>query len=390
MKTTITEAAEIKPLDEAEEAYVDTHDPLAHTLRTQFNLDGLKLWFITLIYLGPLEKLVVPYFSGILKLVGVGIREWNPHIEAMLTGFVEFPIFMGYYLWSGRGVVEVFESFREKGSFRDLAQFDRFVQTALADFRRRAWPVLSLAFALLTVLAMNLLIWGPNSQVPPWFGDLLGFRIWTSTNIAIVAYAVCQVLIRESLLIYWLRRLWSEMGDQLRVHPYDSDGAGGLGAIGQHAVALFSFVLIVMLFILMATILPEFVKASPNTTFSFRFWSPLLVGIWVIYLIMIPLMFFLLVWPAHKAMLAQRDEQLEVYSRELEGLLGAAEKNALEDRGQLEDILKSVTQIKNVRAVILEDYPVWPASAQAKGLLGFTSALPTAYSILLFLIDVLS
>jgi hypothetical protein len=391
MNTTMTKTSPAASLEDQEKEYVDVRDPLAHTLRTKLNLDGMKLWFITLIYLGPVEKLILPYFSGILKLVEVGIRQWNPHIEALLTGFVEFPIFMGYYLWSGRGVVEVFESFREKRSFTDLDEFDRFMRTAMADFRRRLWPLISLAFALLTMLAMNFVIWAEGSDVPPWFGDLLYFRILASTNLTIVAYAVCQVLIRESLVIYWLRRLWSEMGDKLEIHPYDSDGAGGLGAIGKHAVALFSFVLIVMLFILMATILPEFVKTSPeNTAFSLRFWSPLVLGIWVIYLIMIPLMFFLLIWPAHKAMLAKRDEQLEVYSGELEELLGAAEKSALGERGKLEGILNNVSQLKNMRSVILQDYPVWPASTQAKGLLGFTSALPTAYSILLFLIDVLS
>lgn len=409
--------------------FIEQRDPLANFLRFTLKLDPLKMWFIAILYFGPFEKIILPALSDTFFHVDIfhingGIYTWSPHIEALLTGFVEFPIFLAYYLWSSRGVAELFQSLIENQSFKDDSDYINFLQSAIRSFGRKIWSIISLGCALLVALVMNLVIWGKGSPVPPWFGNLLYFRILASINIAIVAYAIAQVLIRETLIIIWLHRLWVRCEKQLNIHPYHSDGAGGLGAIGHHALLFFYFVVTVFIFLTMATILPGLLQsATTGEEFRLRFWNDLLPLLVAIYFILIPLMFFLLIWPAHKSMQRTRDKLLNLYSRRLDDQLDAARRRLdqfqaqnlqIEQSGLLErqtapqtelpdsdqagegkdiknlpEILKEVNEVKNLRAVILEDYPTWPINADTKRLFGITSSLPTIYSIAAFVFEIL-
>jgi hypothetical protein len=177
----------------------------------------------------------------------------------------------------------------------------------------------------------------------------------------------------------------------LDIHPYHGDQAGGLGGIGQHTVIFIFFVVVLMLFILMATIIPGFLaQGVPGENISFRLWSPVMVAIWVSYLIVIPCMVFLLIWPAHTVMLTKRAEILNTYSVQLDALLDQAAQYSSQDSKKFAESLEGTENLKKMRALILEDYPVWPLSRESKGMLGVTSALPTLYSGITFIVSVLS
>jgi hypothetical protein len=387
---TQTEGMPIEPAAEAETIfYVDTHDPLANFFRNKLHFDWIRIWFVALLYFGVLEKLILPYLGGYLNL-SVGIRQWVPHVEALLTGFIEFPIFLSFYLWSGRSVVGLFESFQDNQNFKDPRKYHQYYQDVLKSFQSKWYSIISLCIALLAVSAMHFVIWGKNSLVPPWFGDLLYMRVFTLFNIGLVAYCVSQSIIREGLLIISLRKLWQQMDDQLEIHPYHQDEAGGLGMIGQHGVSFLLFVVVLMLFILMATIFPAFVQQSDKEPFSIRLWSPILIVIWISYLVLIPVMLLLLFWPAHGLMLKKRAECLSIYSTRLDEKLAQANKNSAEDPKKVADVLEEVNKLKDLRAVILADYPVWPVNVESKRMIGFTTSLPTLYSAVTFIVGVLS
>jgi hypothetical protein len=374
-------------LENRELTYVDNKDPIAYFLRNKLHLNWISLWVIALIYFGFVEKIIVPSALGFLNIIGVGLTEWVPHVEALLTGFVEFPIFLAFYLWSGRGVAELFESLSEKEVFDDQEDYRAYISGVFESMRRRVWLGLSIVFAICAVLAMNFVFWGENAVVPPWFGPRTYFRIWGLFNIAFVAYAIAQVLIREILVIYWLGRLWREKEDQLVLHPYHYDGAGGLGDIGKHAVTFFFFILVLLLFIIMAIIIPEILKDHPEGVgITVRFWSPLLFIASLIYLVIIPFMFVLMIWPAHKIMVKKRDARLSIYSKELDNLLSAADSSASGDHEQLPAILDEIEKLRGLRKVILDDYPTWPIDTQSKLLFGITSSVPTAYSAVSFVV----
>jgi hypothetical protein len=369
---------------------IDSHDPLANFLRYRLKLDWPMLGFIALLYFGPFEKILLPYLGGFLRL-DVGIREWVPHVESLLTGFIEFPVFLAFYLWSGAGIVTLFYSMRQRHSFSDEAAYATFVERALKSFRNKLWPVIGLAAGILAALVMHFVIWSDNALVPPWFGDRPWMRALSLFNIGLVAYTVSQSLIREGLVIIWLNRLWRELGDKLDIHPYHEDEAGGLGSVGLHAVVYLFFVVALMLFILMATLIPGFMaQGVTGETIPLRFWSPVLVAIWVSYLIVIPATLFLLIWPAHSIMLKKRFESLSIYSSQLDDLLEKASRYTRQDPKKVADTLERMQNLKKMRAVILEDYPVWPLSRESTRMLGFTSAMPTLYSAVTFIVSTLS
>jgi hypothetical protein len=367
--------------------YIDTRDPLAKFFRNTLHFDWVRLWIVAILYFGIFEKIILPLLGNFLNLnLTIDIGQWVPHVESLMTGFVEFPIFLAIYLWSGRGVVELFDSFQENDSFNDPEGYQKFYGDAVKSFRHIAWPLASLAFALLAVVVMHFVIWGENTPVPPWFGDRLYMRILSLVNIGLVTYCVAQAAIREGLVIYWLRRLWKENEDDLEIHPYHPDGAGGLGTVGQHTVGFLFFVITVMLFILMATIIPSIIdQSSSEEVFSIRLWSPFIVLIWAFYLILVPIMIGLMLWPAHSVMLKKRADSLSKYSNEMDEQLLLATEHTAVSPTKVAEALEKLDVLRKIRSIILEDYPTWPSSIESRRLLGVTSFLPTLYSIVTFI-----
>ena len=369
--------------------YIDSSDPLANFFRNTLHFNWKWLWFVAFLYFGIFEKIILPLLGGFLNLT-VEIRQWVPHVESLLTGFVEFPIFLGFYLWSGRGVVELFESFQKNHAFKDPWKYQEYFKNVVKSFRNKAWPVTSLALALLAVVFTQFVLWGENTPVPPWFGDRLYMRILALVNIGLVAYCVAQSIIREGMVIIWLMRLWRDMEDELEIHPYHQDGAGGLGTVGQHTVAFLFFVITGMLFVLMATILPSFLAQTEGEEFSLRLWSPFIVLIWAAYLILAPLMLSLMLWPAHTVMLKKRADTLSINSSELDEQLIQGAEHAAVSPTKVAETLEKLNVLRSIRSVILEDFPTWPSSIESRRLLGLTSFLPTLYSVVTFFVGLLS
>jgi hypothetical protein len=214
-------------------SHIDSRDPLGLLLRKRLKLDWLSVWVIALLIYGPIEKLIIPYLGGYLNLGG-GIRQWTPHVESPLTGFVEFPLFFAFYIWTAQGIPEQFLRLERSTSFGNPTRYSSFLGRVRRRYDSSVWTVLSTVAAIDAVFLMHSVIWGEQATVGPWFGDRPAARILSLVLIGIVSYAIAQTLIREILAILSLRHLWKEMGDELIVHPYHADGAGGLGIVGRH------------------------------------------------------------------------------------------------------------------------------------------------------------
>ena len=374
--------------------HIDSRDPLGLLLRKRLKLDWFSVWVVALLIYGPIEKLIIPYFGGYLNLGG-GIREWTPHVESLLTGFIEFPLFFAFYLWTAHGIPDQFLRLERSGTFGPPAHYPGFLERVRGRFDSRILTALSIVSAIGAVLLMHSIIWGEGATVGPWFGDRPAARVLSLALIGIVAYAIAQTLFREILAIVSLRQLWKEMGDDLIVHPYHPDGAGGLGAIGRHALFLISFTLVLSLFAIMATIFPAFLSAEAvgevdvATGLSVRLWNPLIALIWAVYIILVPILFFLLLWPPHVAMSKAREHRLERLSLELDQQLGRAEASFISKEQKLTEVLNEVGSLKEMRELLFEDLPTWPIDRQTRGLFGLTSALPAFFSAIAFVVDLL-
>jgi len=251
----------------------DAGDPVARFLRHHLHANWPQLLIVAWILYGPLEKLVLPWLGGYGNLVG-DVTKWLPDLESMLTGFVEFPLFFGFYLWSGGDIANVFQRLAENGSFRSEARYLDFVRRVHTVFAQSRWWVLGILLAVGTVLAAQFILWSSTQThlVIPWFDvkrvPLLLPRVSSLALVGIVAYVVSQILIRETLAIIWWRRLWRVLGDDLVLHPYHPDDAAGLGAIGRHAIGVSYCLLGMTLFVFMGSLVPSLRSGGPKVIYS--------------------------------------------------------------------------------------------------------------------------
>jgi hypothetical protein len=216
--------------------------------------------------------------------------------------------------------------------------------------------------------------------VAPWFGSNNVFqRILALVLIGCVAYVVSQIVIRELLAVILLRVLWRTMGDRLVIHPYHPDDAGGLGALGQHAVNFAYFLLVVMFFIVVGSLLPT-LRGVPQT--SLNPWNPLLILLWGLYLTLVPLSFWFLMWPAHQAMCRARNVRLKAISRKLDERLTALKAAWASDQAGVSDIMKQIDSLKAVRTLLQEDFPAWPVNTQIRRQIRISTIIPVAHSLL--------
>ena len=365
---------------------IDAWDPLARLIRS-LHWDWVQVWFVAFLIYGPIEKLLLPALGGYLTLTG-DLHTWRPDIEALLTGFVEFPFFFAFYVWSSHGISDLFVSLAQNNSFRDGERYHSFYEQVSRSFDRWWWTALSFGLALIAVALMHWVMWRPDAPLPPWFGSERVYpRVVSLFLIFWVAYAVAQVVIRELLAGFWLRRLWRDIGDDLVVHPYHADGAGGLGAIGRHVVNLSYFILMIMLFIVMGSLLPSL--RTPGQL-SPSLWSPLLALVWMLYFTFVPAIFYLLIWTPHCTMRQVRIERLNTIGAQLEAQLDAAEANAKGDQADLSERLKKLQDLKGVQTLLQEDLPTWPLNRRLWRRLSLSSLLPVLSTVLTLVLEFLT
>jgi hypothetical protein len=365
---------------------VDAWDPVARFVRDMLGWDWPQLFILAFLVYGPIEKLLIPGIGGYLHF-GDNIRNWVPDVEALLTGFVEFPFFIAFYMWTGRGIGNAFMGLLENKSFAHESDYVAFLDRAREGFDHWRWTAISFGLAILAVLLAHFVLWGPGTQVKPWFELQETYhRPLALILIGFVGYAVGQILVRELLAIYWLGRLWKELGDDLVVHPYHADDAGGLGSIGQHAMSLSYLALMVTLMFAVGSVLPSLRSEGQLIV---RFWNPLVILGWVLYLIIVPLSFGLMLWPPHTWMSKKREQEVNQISKQLDQRLGANKATPYSEVAKLPDTLEEIEHLKAMRATLLEDFPTWPINTEIRRQLRFSSLLPVGHFVFTVALDLL-
>lgn len=361
---------------------IDAQDPLARWIRGRLGWGWPQVLVAALVIYGPLEKFIIPAAGGYLRLSGT-IGQWSPDVVALLTGFVVYPFILAFYMWTGHGIGDLFVSLWRNKSFADMEAYAAFMSRAQTSFNRQRWSALSLAISLIITLIVHVVLWGPGSEFLVWFGpgNVL-HRAFALMLIALVGYAVGQIVIRQTLAITWLLRLLSALGQQLVIHPYHVDGAGGLGAIGRYAVRFSFLLLAVMIYFIGGSLLPS-LQVGEKLALSLR--NPALILAWVFYIVLVPGTFISLLLPAHFAMTAVRNAQLSLVSAQLDEQLQLARASTADDRSQLPDILKQVEHLKSMRSLILQDFPTWPVSVEIRRQIGASTVIPPAAHFLITL-----
>jgi hypothetical protein len=387
---------------------VDAADPVSCFVTDRLGLDWPAVLFITFLVYGPIEKILLPWIGGDINLnFQVPMSTWIPDIEALLTGFVWFPFFFAYYIWSGRGLGRVFRRLARARVFSDEKQFQDFWHGARRSFNRRSWWIIAVVLAIGAMSCWQLFVWERVPDVAPWFDlkyepppkevqakavealkpgapePVLGslkyqygrhplLRVLSILLIGIVAYALAQILIREILVLVWLTRLWRRLEESVVIHPYHHDDAGGMGGVGQHALQLSTFVVFLLLFIVMGSFLPG-LRLHSGATSTSSIWDERLVIVWMLYFAFIASTIRPLLIRPHELMCRARDDRVSVVSAELDEQLERQQKAVSTKSDELEAIAKRIEELKKVRSQIVKDAPVWPFTTELRIKLGLSS-----------------
>jgi len=171
----------------------------------------------------------------------------------------------------------------------------------------------------------------------------------------------------------------------IALEPFHPDRAGGLGAIGKFSARLG----ILLAALGVTTTVTLFSTNAPEGLFSL---APLVLiqkvaGV-VLYVILAPAFYYLIVNSAHQAMVTYRDTKLKGISESLNMIISELQAVRQASHEAVEPLMKKVQLLKDEYALIAQ-FPVWPFNQiNFRGFVGIVSA-PIIPSLTTLVIDLL-
>jgi hypothetical protein len=167
----------------------------------------------------------------------------------------------------------------------------------------------------------------------------------------------------------------------IQVYPLHPDNSGGLGAMGRYSLKLSLIALALGLFIVAAAI-ASITRGIIQTDY-------ILFALSLIYLAIVPTLFFLPLRTVHAAMVAFRDNLFrETSNRYLSHHLNLHQNSEI-GVDELENNIKYLDQLKALREHD-KMYPVWPFDLRIRLTVFFTTILPILPSVIGIATDLFS
>ena len=264
--------------------------------------------------------------------------------------------------------------------FADEKSYERLISNA----QERAWwftsgwwtAISAVAAAGLTFGLFGLHLWDFDDPKPVdlWFKEGGMFAKWVAMLLLLpVMYMAVQVLIREVILAWTLRKVWKDLGHTLLLHS-KKDDVGGLEKLADHVSKLILLVTAVFIIFAMASALPALREEQVG---DFVGW---IIVIWVIYLVLVPGIFAGLVRPAHRAMRRQRDNRLAEVADRIDKLTVHIEQEVRDydddDRASIRRDIADLERLRQLHGWLEEDLPAWPVAGIIRKQLKWSALLP--------------
>ncbi len=337
------------------------------------------LWLLASVgFFFILDKAVLPWAAGTLSIEGSPLT-WVPDLEGLQIGLISFPFLSWYFLRLDFTIREVFDGLGTTDVFPSI-EFAKLRKEAEAVLFSYWWVPLCALFGVLGTAYAYVDLWNPalpwwaGSEMPtawrgpPWAYSLLG---WLQRGLAVALafyaiYAIVNILCRQLTLFYWLHMLWSRLGSKVRLAPYHADEAGGIGAIGQHAMRFSGCLLVMGLMIVMGSLLPLFRGKADGVLAAID--TSMFVS-WFVYSFLVAIAFRALLWEPHIHMVRARDKAM-TFTQHMDDFLLA--EGALSTKADLE----RMETLKQRRSWCLQDWPTWPLQPPFRRYLELTAVLP--------------
>jgi hypothetical protein len=276
-----------------------------------------------------------------------------------LTADLLVPSFLiGYYCWIQEAYPKIFQTLFSEKIIEADEQTNQIINrsSSLLTSRQISGILLILSLVSGFIFAWSVPISDPSytswisvSPVVPWIRSL--FNVLSAYVAAMLIFDII-VLIRAFSEIFGIQNI--------RVRPSHPDKAGGLGIIGRFSANLSYLIAVFGLLVSISL----WSNTMPAGIASIELFFIIKIGGVILYLLMAPILFFLPLYAAHKAMVKFRDNFLLGIGKEMdeEYVKIQASYDTVEP-SELERTTKRINYFRGL-AEQVKDFPVWPFNSQ--------------------------
>jgi hypothetical protein len=326
--------------------------------------DGWFRRFIHWVWLEPV-RIGVVYALVSLAVSGVLAYKYGalfpgPRSQGLLrepgawfNTFVLSPALVGFYVWIYREGSSLFGELMDGGVLVP-DNHSQAVISGVQKWLRNRWLIV-LALLLATLFCLYFVVtfgYLQNRTFKSWL-TVHPVLVWAGApSILLVAYCFFMAFFDLIIVVLGLRSLFD--GRIVQVQPRHADGAGGLGAIGRFAANL-GFIIGLVGLTISANIVTQ-------QSLKFSYVSDYLILLAVIaYVLIAPLVFFLPLQSAHKAMRSFRDNRISEISEEFSKIVSQWSSISKEDPETIQTMVSKVKQLDEMHKIASE-FPAWPFS----------------------------
>jgi hypothetical protein len=336
------------------------------------------------------------YFLGNATVIGF-LRD-----PSVYTNFVFGVALLGYYLWLPHGIDRLLSRVRDNDilraplahrgwGWRTVAE-SKSARTeapggrdAGDDWTRPVLQELDVAWIPwaggVVGIAIAIWMWFHYAGMPPglWFTAGAGSRVTAALWAGFLMALLVSVLLTCTVVILKLHRLFKGGANIRPLHP---DGVGGLAPMADFALSMVYMISAVGVMLLAITPFTRGLASGGRLTYT---WSPDLGVAAFLYLVISPLIFFLVLESASKAMSESKREQLarigDRWDAEYPATLQAVEQGD-------EELSPRVERLRTIRELYqqVQGFPVWPFDGASLRKFGGSFLSPLFIGVLVELI----
>jgi len=315
--------------------------------KTRLSPPGIFLLFLII---NLLTTIPVAFYFGAWSPGNIS-KGLSREPAALLNDDLAIPLILAYFHWIQYAGDHLFKTLTKEGILTNSGSI-RSILTRSSKRLQSSWaPMAATITGLIFSIYFISTFTQPRGQ---------GFISWVFVNPAIVwirapmlfitIYALVMFVYDLGIIVITLNALFRSQ--TIKLEPLHPDGAGGLASIG-HFVSSLGYFLFIIGFAYSIRIIQQNVVDSSGMDDIVTF-----VGLGI-YLLLAPLIFFLPLQSARRAMILSRNNLLMDISKEFDTTFTEIHKLRSEKADHIEPLLQRHRQIEEIHRIV-EKFPVWP------------------------------
>ena len=344
------------------------YDPLGRELH-RHKFSPFAVFLVAMLIFGVIERTAVPLIGGYFYQNSnpVALADtWTSFVQ----NFIIAPTYWAYYVWLNSSLFTLFSALTasEVITISEQERACAWRKKVEASFSSKKTAIVAIFLAICFSLGV---VYSINITIMPWFArGGLAHRLFASLTTIIQYYILAWILVRQVIVAYWNNDFFKNFSNDIVIQSHHPDHAGGFGILGTCASKLSLVVLASGSALMIGTLILSLAQTS------YSIWFISLVILWVLYIIMVPASFGLLILPAHNAMKNYKYKLLLDLSHKIQAELLAVQNELTLDDTMLPIVKSRIDGFQSMYKFINDSMPVWPFGSTIFRRFTITSLVP--------------